>query len=91
MGLLVWITKTQTGDLSECNHVLHQATLWNEISVKDANEEGSLYWDKAVASVQQSPIVVTNHAFLIQYASLSLIVIKPGIVFWMKCSSLNMP
>lgn len=51
MGLLVWITKTQTGDLSECNQVLHQVTLWNEISVKDATEGSSLYWDRAVASV----------------------------------------
>ena len=80
MGLLVWITKTQTGDLSECNQVLHQATLWKEISVKDANEEGSLYWDKAVASVQQSPIVVTNHAFLIQYASLIAHRLKPVVL-----------
>ena len=80
MGLLVWITKTQTGDLSECNQVLHQATLWKEISVKDANEEGSLYWDKAVASVQQSPIVVTNHAFLIQYASLIAHRVKPVVL-----------
>ena len=80
MGLLVWITKTQTGDLSECNQALHQATLWKEISVKDANEEGSLYWDKAVASVQQSPIVVTNHAFLIQYASLIAHRVKPVVL-----------
>ena len=80
MGLLVWITETQTGDLSECNQVLHQATLWKEISVKDANEEGSLYWDKAVASVQQSPIVVTNHAFLIQYASLIAHRVKPVVL-----------
>jgi len=75
MGLLVWITETQTGDLSECNQVLHQATLWKEISVKDANEEGSLYWDKA-----QSPIVVTNHAFLIQYASLIAHRVKPVVL-----------
>ena len=80
MGLLVWITKTQTGDLSECNQALHQVTLWKEISVKDANEEGSLYWDKAVASVQQSPIVVTNHAFLIQYASLIAHRVKPVVL-----------
>ena len=80
MGLLVWITKTQTGDLSECNQVLHQATLWKDISVKEAQEEGSLYWDKAVAYVQQSPVVVTNHAFLIQYASTIAHRMKPVVL-----------
>ena len=80
MGLLVWITKTQTGDLSECNQVLHQATLWKDISVKNAQEEGSLYWDKAVAYVQQSPVVVTNHAFLIQYASTIAHRMKPVVL-----------
>lgn len=80
MGLLVWITKTQTGDLSECNQVLHQATLWKDISVKNAQEEGSLYWNKAVAYVQQSPVVVTNHAFLIQYASTIAHRMKPVVL-----------
>ena len=80
MGLLVWITKTQTGDLSECNQVLHQATLWKDISVKEAQKEGSLYWDKAVAYVQQSPVVVTNHAFLIQYASTIAHRMKPVVL-----------
>ena len=69
MGLLVWITETATGDLSECNQVLHQGTLWKEISIKRALETESLYWNKAIQAVQKSPIVVTNHAFLIQYAS----------------------
>ena len=69
MGLLVWITETATGDLSECNQVLHQGTLWKEISIKRALETESLYWNRAIQAVQKSSIVVTNHAFIIQYAS----------------------
>ena len=69
MGLLVWITETATGDLSECNQVLHQGILWKEISIKHALEKESLYWNRAIQAVQKSPVVVTNHAFLIQYAS----------------------
>ncbi len=80
MGLIVWITQTKTGDLSECNQVLHQASLWKNISVKEAEKEGSLYWNKAVTYVQQSPVVVTNHAFLIQYASTIAHRIKPAVL-----------
>ena len=48
--------------------------------MKEAQKEGSLYWDKAVAYVQQSPVVVTNHAFLIQYASTIAHRMKPVVL-----------
>ena len=77
MGLVVWITETETGDLSECNQVLYQSSLWKDICVKENSKKESLYWTKAVQSVQKSNIVVTNHAFLIHYASTMSYQTKP--------------
>ena len=77
MGLLVWLTETKTGDLSECSTVLYQANLWKDISVQSIEEKKSLFWNRILNKVKRSAIVVTNHAFFIQYADSLVSTFKP--------------
>lgn len=71
MRLLVWLTKTTTGDLSEVNAGSHlDLDFWQDIRVTN-NHYVDNYWksydffERIKASVRDSEIIVTNHHYLV--------------------------
>lgn len=71
MRLLVWLTQTTTGDLSEINAGSHlDLTFWQEIRVTNhqyIDEHWTMYdfYERVKQSIKNSQIIVTNHQFLI--------------------------
>lgn len=71
MRLLVWLTKTTTGDLSEVNAGSHlDLDFWQEIRVTN-NHYVDNYWieydffERVKKSVHHSEIIITNHHYLV--------------------------
>lgn len=71
MRLLVWLTQTTTGDLSEMNAGSHlDMDFWQEIRVTNHHYIDS-YWkefdffERIKASALHSEIIITNHHFLV--------------------------
>ncbi|MBP1044484.1 ribonuclease H-like domain-containing protein [Vagococcus sp. BWB3-3] len=73
MGVLVWLTETQTGDLDELN-----LTTYNHIFFKQVKHQGTAFlsknssyyaddfWRHLQRKIKQSNVIVINHAFLCQ-------------------------
>lgn len=66
MGILVWLTQTQTGDLTECNQVLYHYDLWPLLSSKTKDSSFDFY-QRAVSQAQEMPLVITNQAYSVAY------------------------
>lgn len=70
MRLLIWLTETQTGDLSEINAGSHlDLTFWQEIRVTnnqfiDTHWQDYDFYERVKQSVAQAEIIITNHHFL---------------------------
>lgn len=74
MKILVWLTQTQTGDLAELNLTNHQIPLFAEIIHRGLDSLGkdnpfySLdFVNRQNIKQQQADILITNHAYLLQY------------------------
>ena len=71
MRLLVWLTDTKTGDLSEINAGSHlDLAFWQEIRVTnnqfiDQHWQAYDFYERVKQSAAQSEIIITNHHFLV--------------------------
>lgn len=73
--LLVWLLQTTSGDLDELNLTQQQSPYFTEIrhrGVKTLNPNNEFYQDDFLVRrekrLQQSDIVITNHAYLVDHA-----------------------
>lgn len=73
--ILVWLTKTTSGDLDELNLTTQQSPYFTEIrhhGVKSLNPASELYHDDFLVRrdqrLKQANIVITNHAYLVAHA-----------------------
>lgn len=70
MRILVWLTQTTTGDLSEINAGSHlDLTFWQEIRVThnqhiDRHWKDYDFYERIKASIKYSEVIITNHHFL---------------------------
>lgn len=69
MQILVWLTKTKTGDLDELNLTNYKAPLFAEIAHPGDARVGSRFasvdfWNLARQKQEEADILVTNHAYL---------------------------
>ncbi|MGY3724310.1 ATP-dependent DNA helicase DinG [Granulicatella balaenopterae] len=78
MGLLVWLTQTTTGDITECNRAIYHPEVWEFITQRSIDKDGKLlpvseydFYQRLVQEVAISSIVVTNHAYLYQHSCLT--------------------
>lgn len=76
MRLLVWLTKTETGDMDELNFTVQQLPLFDEIThhgIQGLNRESPYYqYDfmrRRTDEMQNADFVITNHAYLIKHAA----------------------
>ncbi len=71
MRILVWLTQTTTGDLSEINAGSHlDLTFWQEIRVTsnqyiDAHWKAYDFYERIKESIAHAEIILTNHHFLV--------------------------
>ena len=71
MRILVWLTETKTGDLSEINAGSHlDLTFWQEIRVTnhqhiDDHWERYDFYERIKQSVSEAEVIITNHNFLV--------------------------
>lgn len=70
MRILVWLTQTTTGDLSEINAGSHlDLTFWQEIRVTqnqpiDSHWQAYDFYERIKQSIKNSEVIITNHHFL---------------------------
>lgn len=69
MGILVWLTETDSGDLDELQLTSYQAPLFDKIRHPGDARVGTAFsqvdfWNRARARAEQADILVTNHAYL---------------------------
>lgn len=69
MGILVWLTETDSGDLDELQLTSYQAPLFDKIRHPGDARIGTAFsevdfWNRARARAEQADILVTNHAYL---------------------------
>lgn len=69
MGILVWLTETESGDLDELQLTSYQAPLFTKIRHPGDARIGTAFaevdfWNRARARAEQADILVTNHAYL---------------------------
>lgn len=69
MQILVWLTKTKTGDMDELQLTNYNAPLFSQISHPGDARVGSRFaavdfWNLARSRQEQADILVTNHAYL---------------------------
>lgn len=70
MRILVWLTETTTGDLSEINAGSHlDLTFWQEIRVShnqpiDSHWQAYDFYERIKNSIKYSEVIITNHHFL---------------------------
>lgn len=69
MQILVWLTKTKTGDMDELQLTNYSAPLFSQISHPGDARVGSRFaevdfWNLARSRQEQANILVTNHAYL---------------------------
>src|SRR5699024_5102458 len=69
MQILVWLTKTKTGDLDELNLTNYNAPLFAQIQHPGDARVGSRFagvdfWNLARKRQEEADILVTNHAYL---------------------------
>ncbi|TMW73565.1 ATP-dependent DNA helicase DinG [Alteribacter natronophilus] len=68
--ILVWLTRTKTGDIEELNLSAAAGQFWNEISA-GAEDEGSQPWyprcfyQRARKRAQHADLIITNHALIL--------------------------
>ncbi len=71
MRLLVWLTQTTTGDLSEINAGSHlDLTFWQEIRVTnnqyiDKHWQDYDFYERIKNAIKHSEMIITNHHFLV--------------------------
>lgn len=69
MGILIWLTETETGDLDELQLTNYQAPLFAAIEHPGDARIGTSFaeydfWNLARSRQEQSDILITNHAYL---------------------------
>ncbi|WFA03455.1 ATP-dependent DNA helicase DinG [Bacillus sp. HSf4] len=69
--ILVWLTDTETGDLSELNLPSGGKLLWDRISYDDRSFARNAplreycFYERAKAKAKQADLIITNHALLL--------------------------
>ena len=69
MGILIWLTETETGDLDELQLTNYQAPLFAAIEHPGDARIGTAFadydfWNLARSKQEQADILITNHAYL---------------------------
>lgn len=69
MGILIWLTETETGDLDELQLTNYQAPLFTSIEHPGDARIGTAFadydfWNLARSRQEQADILITNHAYL---------------------------
>lgn len=67
MGLLVWLTETTTGDLTECSTVLYAPELWERLTKRERKKGVFDYYKHAYHQALQASVVITNHAYIARH------------------------
>lgn len=69
MRIIVWLTQTQTGELSELNLTNYQSDFFKLIVSNGHRQSGLFYeydfWRRRWQNALQSDILITNHAYLL--------------------------
>ncbi|GAB2025037.1 ATP-dependent DNA helicase DinG [Lactovum odontotermitis] len=71
MKVLVWLTETNTGELSELSRNVTNQEMFDSLSHEDTLSQNSIFaaqdfWLKAQDKAAKADLIVTNHAYLIE-------------------------
>ncbi|MCD2255843.1 helicase C-terminal domain-containing protein [Agrilactobacillus fermenti] len=71
MRILVWLTMTKTGDLSELQLTKNRSHFLNRLVTTEVNAKSEFgndnFYNYAVLQAQNAELIITNHAFLLHH------------------------
>ncbi|WP_297818978.1 exonuclease domain-containing protein, partial [uncultured Lactobacillus sp.] len=85
MGILVWLTETETGDLDELQLTNYKAPFFAQITHPGDARVGTVFsdydfWNLARSRQEQADILITNHAYLANHYTDSIWGANPYLV-----------